>query len=34
MWNRVEASSVEEETLGNSFLTNGLFKISNEEQVS
>lgn len=33
MWNKFEASSNEDETLGNSFFTNGLFKISNENQV-
>lgn len=34
MWNKIEESSSEDETLGNSFFTNGLFKISNEEKVS
>lgn len=33
MWNKFEASSNEDETLGNSFFTNGLFKISNENEV-
>lgn len=34
MWNKIEESSNEDETLGNSFFTNGLFKISNEEKVN
>lgn len=33
MWNKFEESSNEDETLGNSFFTNGLFKISNENEV-
>lgn len=33
MWNKFEASSSEDETVGNSFFTVGLFKISNEEKV-
>lgn len=33
MWNRIEESSTEDETLGSSFFTNGLFKISNDEEV-
>ena len=33
MWNKFEASSIEDETLGSSFYTNGLFKISNDEEV-
>lgn len=33
MWNRIDESSSEDETLGSSFFTNGLFKISNEEKV-
>lgn len=33
MWNRIEESSTEDETLGSSFFTNGLFKISNDEKV-
>jgi hypothetical protein len=33
MWNQFEASSNEDETLGGSFFTNGLFKISNEQIV-
>ncbi|XP_070501724.1 kinetochore-associated protein 1 [Chironomus tepperi] len=32
MWNKFDASSNEDETLGNSFFTNGLFKISNENK--
>ncbi|CAG9801568.1 unnamed protein product [Chironomus riparius] len=32
MWNKFEASSNEDETLGDSFFTNGLFKISNENE--
>lgn len=34
MWNQFEASSAEDETIGNSFSTVGLFKISNEEKVN
>lgn len=34
MWNKFEPSSNEDETLGNSFYTAGLFKISNDEQAS
>lgn len=34
MWNKFEASSIEDETLGSSFYTNGLFKISNDEEVN
>jgi hypothetical protein len=34
MWNKFEASSTDDETLGNSFYTNGLFKISNEVKVT
>lgn len=34
MWNKFEASSSEDETVGNSFFTVGLFKISNEEEVN
>lgn len=33
MWSQFEASANEDETLGNSFCTVGLFKISNEEKV-
>lgn len=33
MWNIFEASINDDETLGNSFFTNGLFKISNEQKV-
>lgn len=32
-WNKFEPSENEDETLGNSFFTVGLFKISNSEQV-
>lgn len=34
MWNQFEASASEDETLGSSFYSNGLFKIKNEELVS
>lgn len=33
MWTKLEESANEDETLGNSFYTNGLFKITNEEKV-
>lgn len=33
MWNKFEATSNEDETLGSSFFTNGLLKISNEKKV-
>lgn len=33
MWNKFEASSNEDETVANSFLTAGLFKILNEDEV-
>lgn len=33
MWNKFEASSIEDETVASSFLTAGLFKILNEEVV-
>lgn len=33
MWNKFEPSVNEDETLGNSFYTAGLFKITNEEKV-
>jgi hypothetical protein len=34
MWNKIEASNSEEETLGASFYTNGLFKITNGNEVN
>jgi len=33
MWNKFEASCNEDDTLGGSFFTNGIFKIFNEEEV-
>ena len=33
MWNKFEASSNEDVTIGDSFFTNGLFKISCENEV-
>lgn len=32
-WNKFEPSGNDDETMGNSFFTVGLFKISNSEQV-
>lgn len=34
MWNKFDSCSNEDESIGSSFLINGLFQVSNEDQVS